>query len=243
MKKELLVKIRSHLYFFPKLNQKISKDLFFNPTHIKFKQKFSEIYLEQNILIKMINAQKNADYIRRYFNSQAKREYMGAVKLQNTGINTPDMYGYGFNVNPFQKADSILLMEYIAGESLLSFFQTSTDTIHRKEILKSAAEDLAKMHLNGLHHKDTNLGNIILFKKRLYWIDNDIMELNFSTDDRKHIFNALKRMVGKREYLSNEEISYFIDSYRIDIKSYTQSHSDDTLLQCIKTLNFNELLK
>jgi len=240
---KLLFKIRFHLYFFPKLNQNISKDIFFHPTHIKFKQKFSEIYLEQNILIKIIKVQKYADYIRRYFNSQARREYMGVVKLQNIGINIPNIYGYGFNVNPFQKADSILLMEYIAGESLLIFFQTSTDTIYRKEILKSAAEDLVKMHLNGLHHKDTNLGNIILFKEKLYWIDNDVMELSFSIDDRKYIFNALKRIVGKREYLSNEEIRYFIDSYIVDIKIYTQNNSDDTLLQCIKSLNFNELLK
>jgi len=237
------VNIRSHLYFFPKLNQKISKNIFFNLTHIKFKQKFSEIYLEQNILIKMIKAQKNADYIRRYFNSQAKREHMGAVKLQNIGIKTPDMYGYGLNVNPFQRADSILLMEYIAGESLLVFFQTSTDTIHRKEILKSVAEDLAKMHLNGLHHKDTNLGNVIPFKEGLYWIDNDIMKLTFSKNDRYHLFNALKRMVGKKKYLSNEEINYFLDSYKIYIETYAQNHSANTLLQLVKILNFNELLK
>lgn len=229
--------LRSNKFCFPVLKN-IDSTIFLHLDILKFQQKYSKLFLNDNKIVKIIEAQRSKDYIKRYFNSQAKREYMGSQKLQEIGINTPIVYGYGVHINPFHNVDSVLVMEYIDGQNVETFFREVFDIEKRLSIVKLVAKDLVTIHMNRLHHKDTNMGNIILSNKKLFWIDNDIKKLNISS----HIEIALKRILSQREYLSIKEIDYFFKVYVDELKKKSNAVSIEILEQ-VNILNIQKLIK
>jgi len=173
---------------------------------------YSTFYKIDNVLLKCIKPQKFADYSRRFFASQAKREYIGTLKLHYLGICVPEVYGYSVNLNFFNGFESILFIEHLKDSiTTMNFLQNEKSTSKRESILKLIAKDLSKMHFLGLHHKDTNLKNILIKDNNIYWIDNDIKVLpNFN--NIKHVQISFKRIFNKNN-MSEEEFLFLKKNY------------------------------
>jgi len=101
---------------------------------ISFKQPYADFTIKSNLIYKSIKPQKFPDYIKRAFNSQAKREAYSARYLNSIGLNTPKIYGYGININPFIKYDSILVMEYI--KDSITLFEWLKKESNKKRAIK-----------------------------------------------------------------------------------------------------------
>lgn len=164
--------------------------------------------------LKLIRPQTNPrDALRKYFRSQAKREFTASLKLQSIGITTPTVFGYAWSVLPFSHYESILFMEYKKG--VVNGFEFLSNT-HEKELrmdfLKNVAGDITTMYKNQLHHRDCNFGNVLVGEDMsLSWIDNDVKTVKNTKELQEYVGETLLRLVKayKRGLLTEDEWKYF----------------------------------
>ena len=178
---------------------------------VSIQQMFSEITIKNKYLLKKILPQKFPDYVRRAFRSQAKREMLSAQWMQNHGISTPHIYGYGINVSPMCKYDSLLLMQNVENiGSIGSFLKNTRSSTKRIYVLKQIASDIQTFIGNGTYHKDAHFGNILLTPDyRPVWIDNDISAIKTSDDIEKFI----RKMIHS-ELLIQDERDLLMESVK-----------------------------
>ena len=169
---------------------------------------------KQQLALKLIRPQTNPrDTIRKYFRSQAKREFTASLTLQSIGIATPTVFGYAFSVSPFSRYESILFVEYIRGAANgMEFLANTCDSALRKDFLKNVAGDIRTMYKNRLHHRDCNFGNILVGKGlNLLWIDNDVRPIKNRQELHEYTDETLLRLgrAYKRGLLTEVEWKYF----------------------------------
>jgi len=175
---------------------------------ISIKQSFSEIRISKNYLLKVINAQKRVDFLRKFYNSQARREFFSSLKMNEMGILTPKVFLYGFRLSLFDHYDSFILMEFLPFLSLEEFFSKEKDYIKRKEALEILSFNLLKFLSNNIIHKDSNLNNILYDQnhKKLFWIDNDLKKITSKND-----IDIFIRRIIKSPYLNKIEKDFILD--------------------------------
>lgn len=170
---------------------------------------------KQQLALKVIRPQTQPrDALRKYFRSQAKREFTASLKLQSIGISTPAVFGYGYSVSPFSRYESILFIEYKKGMlNGFEFLANTRDGALRKDFLKNVARDIKIMNKNNLHHRDCNFGNILVGEgMNLLWIDNDVRHIKNRQELHGYTDATLLRL-GKayeRGVLTEDEWKYFI---------------------------------
>lgn len=168
----------------------------------------------QQLALKLIRPQTNPrDTLRKYFHSQAKREFTASLTLQSIGVATPAVFGYAFSVSPFSRYESILFMEYKEDTANgFEFLADNHDHELRKVFLKKVAGDINAMYKNLLHHRDCNFGNILVGEDMsLLWIDNDMRPIKSRQELYKYADETLLRL-GKayeRRLLAEDEWRYF----------------------------------
>jgi RIO-like serine/threonine protein kinase len=168
----------------------------------------------KKLSLKLIKPQTNPrDTLRKYFLSQAKREFTASLKLQSIGIATPAVFGYAFSISPLSRYESILFMEY--KEGMVNGFEFLADTYDselRKVFLKKVVGDINTMYNNRLHHRDCNFGNILVGEDMsLLWIDNDLKIIRNKRELQKYFGETVKRLerAYKRSLLTDEEWEFF----------------------------------
>jgi hypothetical protein len=169
---------------------------------------------KQHLALKLIKPQTNPrDAIRKYFLSQAKREFTASLKLQSIGIETPAVFGYAYSMSPFSRYESILFMEY--KECMVNGFEFLAETHDealRKDFLKKVAGNINTIYGNRLHHRDCNFGNILVgVDMGLMWIDNDVKTVKNTQELKDYVGETLLRL-GKtyaRGLLTDAEWKYF----------------------------------
>ncbi len=154
------------------------KTLYHTPVTIR--QKYAEIRFDNLYALKTIYPQKAADAVRRLWNSQGYREAKGSRLLRSMGIATPKIYGWGFAIYSPSGFDSFILMQKITDSRPLRDYLNAADLSisFRHSLLSRVREDLQKMIMAGIYHKDAHFKNILLDQNTPIWIDNDIGKLN-----------------------------------------------------------------
>ena len=182
---------------------------------LKFHTRAADLYTtgtNPNLLVKRIRPQKAADYLRRSFYSQARREHLGSVRMAAAEFSVPESAGYAFNLLPWSGFDSLFFCRFLDQcISAAEFLQTVTDSAARQTVIRAGAHDLALMLRKGLFHKDAHFGNILLHPAtpgRLYWIDNDVVP--FRPGERARVESVVSnRWMRNSHYLSVEELALF----------------------------------
>jgi RIO-like serine/threonine protein kinase len=169
---------------------------------------------EAHLALKVIRPQTNPrDSIRKYFHSQAKREFRASLRLQSIGIATPKVFGYAYSISPISRYESILFMEYKEGMANgFGFLANTHDRRLRKDFLKNVAGDINTMYKNCLHHRDCNFGNILVGEDmHLLWIDNDLKIIRNDKESKKYLRDSVERLKKsyKRGLLTDNEWEYF----------------------------------
>ncbi len=165
-------------------------------------QPYSEITFTDAYVVKRSKVQKFADYTRKVYRSQAKREYISTSLMDNIGIKTPKVYGYAVYLNPFSAYDSILLMERVENiGTMADIFKSKIERYHRKIMFENFKRDLKSFIDNGIYHRDAHFNNILITKDyETVWIDNDISALKGNKERVKFLSKFIKR-----DFLSESE--------------------------------------
>jgi len=169
---------------------------------------------KQHLALKLIRPQTNPrDALRKYFHSQAKREFTASLTLQSIGIATPTVFGYAYSMSPCSRYESILFMEYKEGTANgFEFLSNTHDEALRKDFLKKVAGDINTMYKNRLHHRDCNFGNILVGEDMsLLWIDNDVKSTENKQQLHEYIGETLLRLekTYERRLLTDDEWKFF----------------------------------
>ena len=174
-------------------------------------QRHSRLAFADGICIKKILPQKPADYLRRPVRSQAKREALSTMVMQEMGIKVPVIYGYGINISPFNKYESILFMENILNiGTVKNFLISCSDENKRSKVLASVLNDINTFLKYNQRHKDAHFGNILLLHNlETVWIDNDVKKIS-SVEDRE---NFLRKFINNN-LLSEKEKQIFIKNIK-----------------------------
>jgi tRNA A-37 threonylcarbamoyl transferase component Bud32 len=164
-------------------------------------QSYSEIILHERYALKKIRYQKFADYVRKPFRSQAKREAYSSRWMQQHKILSPKIYGWGFSLFSPSGYESLLLMENIENiGSVADFLKKTQDLEKRNEVILHIRDDLLSFIEHGYLHKDTQFNNLLLSKNlELYWVDNDISKLDES------LWKRYEEKMLKSKLLSKED--------------------------------------
>ena len=171
----------------------------------------SLLYRYDNYLLTIFQMQKYADFFRRYFASQARREADSSTRLSALWLKSPEIYGYAVVLNPFCRYDSILLMELVEYENILSLLLRRAPKDERRErLLRIFAQNLNIFFENEVAHKDPHYGNILVTADdELVWIDNDIAPMKRCEDELRFMRKYLKK-----DFLSEDEARRLVDSLR-----------------------------
>ncbi len=173
---------------------------------------------KKQVALKLIKPQTNPrDAIRKYFRSQAKREFTASLKLQSIGIATPAVFGYAFSISPFSRYESILFMEYkTCVLNGIEYLAKADDAQLRKDFLKNVAGDINTMYENRLHHRDCNFSNILVVEGvSPVWIDNDVKIIRSNSELRKYFGETLNRLekAYTNNLLTSDEWNYFEQAF------------------------------
>ncbi len=119
-------------------------------------------YLKQDPRLTGLNKQR-----RKVIFAWTKREYRNLLKARDAGIDVP---------TPLDVLDNILLLEYLGdsdGPALqlkdVDFAELGLE--QAQKVYKAVAHSMKKLHKAGLVHGDLSSFNILLHKKRPYFID------------------------------------------------------------------------
>ncbi len=162
----------------------------------------------ERLMIKVAKAQRAADFLRRCFRSQGKREFDGSRTLLRLGLKCPDPIGYGFNLVPWSRFDSLFISRYLSGAvTAKQQLENLKEKADRERLIGDTAREMAVMIENNLFHRDAHFGNILLDpagEDGLYWIDNDLQKI--SSKDRVRIIDLLMRRIATKKHASQELI-------------------------------------
>jgi len=163
------------------------KKLSLTTYEIFYKQPNSILIKSDNLIFKFCKIQKPKDLIRKYFFSQAKREFYGAKILNSIDIKTPKPINYAISLNPFSKIESLYVMEYLKNSIEVS-------KIINEEILNLVIIDLQKMIKNRIIFKDLRFHNILYKENSIYWIDTDIKIIKDPQEYKTLFIKSLQKL-------------------------------------------------
>jgi hypothetical protein len=211
-----LVRVRKE--FQPFVQSALNQSLF--EEQPRFTTAFAQLFFvagkEQNasdILIKRIQAQKAADYVRRLVFCQGKREFLSSHDMMELGLKCPDPIGYAINLNPFSRLDSLFICGFLPDAVYISQHLRELSEPDRLMYLKMVARDISLMFFNNVLHKDLHLKNILLMPSdpsHIYWIDNDLR----NTSRRKIMKRKeaiLHRLMVNIPFCSDKEKRFFTE--------------------------------
>lgn len=186
----------------------------------KFTSPFAQLFFaagtgekSMDILVKRIQAQKAADYIRRMVFSQGKREFLSSFTLMELGLKCPAPVGYAINLNPFSRDDSLFICGFLPEAVHISHHMRTLSGSDRLKYLEMVAQDICLMFANNLLHKDLHLKNILFCPadpSHIYWIDNDLRKTN-KHQIIKRKDEIIHRLLINVPFCSNKEKKFFID--------------------------------
>ena len=175
-----------------------------------------------DILVKRIQAQKAADYVRRLIFCQGRREFFSSIALLQMGLKCPTPLGYAINLIPFSRYDSLLISEFLPDTVPVSQHIAAMSPSERLFCQKRVADDISLMLSHNVFHKDLQLNNILLKSSdgsQLYWIDNDLKNIN-KTRMQKHPNNFLAEITRNIQFCSEEEKFLFMKELFSGLKKH-----------------------
>ena len=206
--------IRAEERYAPRLKKKLNPS-FWQREQAKAGSNSLRLYLDidesgrgERLLIKVAKAQKAADFFRRCFRSQGKREFNGSRTLLRLSLKCPEPVGYGINLVPWSRIDSLFISRHLPNAVTARHqLESLKEKADRDRIIEASARDLAVMLKNNLFQRDAHFGNILLdpaCMDELYWIDNDLQKI--SSKDRGRTIDLLMRRIATKKHASQELI-------------------------------------
>lgn len=165
-----------------------------------------------DILIKRIQAQKAADYVRRPVFCQGRREFLSSSALLHMGLKCPAPLGYAVNLISFSRYDSLFISEFLPDTIPVSQHIGTMSKPERLLCLKTVAGEISLMIAHNVFHKDLQLNNTLIKPSdvsHVYWIDNDLKSISRSRM-KKNQSNFFSDITRNMQFHSEEEKLFFM---------------------------------
>ncbi|WP_051234065.1 hypothetical protein [Halomonas halocynthiae] len=112
------------------------------------------------------------------FQFDARKEYHCGRILQRLGLSTPQYYGWGVSLNPFNPNASLLLMEHLQHARPSSEVFATLDHQQRLAFLNTLCQDIAQIVRHGYTLRDLHYNNLLVANdNKLIWIDTHLRRL------------------------------------------------------------------
>ena len=158
-------------------------------------RKYSSLSFSKEYALKRFKSQRFNQYIRKSFQSQAKKEFKNTQILNSIGIKTPKVYLYAVNYNPFCEYESMLLMQRVEHlGTMADLFKRGIEGYSRQVMLNNFMRDIRVFIDNGYYHKDAHFNNVLVTKDyQTIWIDNSIGIIKSDSDRERMVSKFIKR--------------------------------------------------
>ncbi|MDI6708572.1 MAG: KEOPS complex kinase/ATPase Bud32 [Candidatus Thermoplasmatota archaeon] len=142
--------------------------------------------------------------------SRTKSESRLISEVKKYGVCTPIIY-------EIDSDECLIIMEYLQGERVKDILENIDDK-KREFICSKIGEAVAKLHSNGIIHGDLTTSNMILFNKKIFFIDFGLgeksKELEAQGVDLKVLLEAFKSAHSEVEH----SFKWVLEAYKKNYK-------------------------
>ena len=163
----------------------------------------AKIYLSENKIIKKRVSKKyrHKELDNSILKRRVKSENKILKKSKKYGINVPEVY----DVDSYS-----ITMENLSGIKLSELL----DDIKNKDLIKSLAKEIKKLHSFGIIHGDLTTSNIFFYKDKIYLIDFGLGKFSDKIEDKATDIHLLKECLNSRHSLNYKKLWLtFINEY------------------------------
>ena len=151
------------------------------------------------------------DYIedRLFLQTNARMEYRYLNLLRQTGLLTPQLFGWGISFHPASTWASLLLIEYMPNTQPGRAYFEALGEADKYQFLQNLAEQLAKLVKLGYVPRDLHYNNLLINQSgETVWIDTHLRALRKKQKDCK---STLSSYLSSRKLLGQEYKDTLID--------------------------------
>tara|TARA_B100000035_G_scaffold292977_1_gene282046 strand:- start:1257 stop:1841 length:585 start_codon:yes stop_codon:yes gene_type:complete len=155
----------------------------------------AKIYLSENKIIKKRVSKKyrHKELDNSILKRRIKSENKILKKSKKYGINVPEVYDIDSNS---------ITMENLSGIKLSDLL----DDIKNKDLIKSLAKEIKKLHSFGIIHGDLTTSNIFYYKDKIYLIDFGLSKFSDKIEDKATDIHLLKECLNSRHSLNYKKL-------------------------------------
>lgn len=155
----------------------------------------AKIYLSENKIIKKRVSKKyrHKELDNSILKRRIKSENKILKKSKKYGINVPEVYDIDSNS---------ITMENLSGIKLSDLL----DDIKNKDLIKSLAKEIKKLHSFGIIHGDLTTSNIFFYKDKIYLIDFGLSKFSDKIEDKATDIHLLKGCLNSRHSLNYKKL-------------------------------------
>ena len=155
----------------------------------------AKIYLSENKIIKKRVSKKyrHKELDNSILKRRIKSENKILKKSKKYGINVPEVYDNDSNS---------ITMENLSGIKLSDLL----DDIKNKDLIKSLAKEIKKLHSFGIIHGDLTTSNIFFYKDKIYLIDFGLSKFSDKIEDKATDIHLLKECLNSRHSLNYKKL-------------------------------------
>tara|TARA_B100002019_G_scaffold122833_1_gene105694 strand:- start:1127 stop:1711 length:585 start_codon:yes stop_codon:yes gene_type:complete len=155
----------------------------------------AKIYLSENKIIKKRVSKKyrHKELDNSILKRRIKSENKILKKSKKYGINVPEVYDIDSNS---------ITMENLSGIKLSDLL----DDIKNKDLIKSLAKEIKKLHSFGIIHGDLTTSNIFFYKDKIYLIDFGLSKFSDKIEDKATDIHLLKECLNSRHSLNYKKL-------------------------------------
>ena len=155
----------------------------------------AKIYLSENKIIKKRVSKKyrHKELDNSILKRRIKSENKILKKSKKYGINVPEVYDIDSNSITMENLSGIKLSELL-------------DDIKNKDLIKSLAKEIKKLHSFGIIHGDLTTSNIFFYKDKIYLIDFGLSKFSDKIEDKATDIHLLKECLNSRHSLNYKKL-------------------------------------
>lgn len=132
-------------------------------------------------------------------------------EVKKYGVPTPIIY----ELDP---DECLIVMEYIQGARIKDILD-NTDDKKREFICRKIGESIAKLHCNGIIHGDLTTSNMILFNKKIFFIDFGLGEKSKELESQGVDLHVLMEAFKSAHSTVIKSFNIVLESYKKNYKS------------------------
>ena len=155
----------------------------------------AKIYLSENKIIKKRVSKKyrHKELDNSILKRRIKSENKILKKSKKYGINVPEVYDIDSNS---------ITMENLSGIKLSDLL----DDIKNKDLIKSLAKEIKKLHSFGIIHGDLTTSNVFFLNNKIYLIDFGLSKISDKIEDKATDIHLLKECLNSRHSLNYKKL-------------------------------------